>query len=236
MLLELTTYTDAVGKYRLCGYIGEGSNYVPPEDRQLVDESQFIGLTEPGYNNLTRFETAAKYMLQSDRHCVSELNGVYYLEFTRDDAIWALTTLIKTMASTVIENAFPVWKQSNLAYDSDYAKHAIAGLTGVTVDDVVNSMANLVGMSDDMAYLADLYNNVDNIDLSAQLAQIPEPYKPFIAEYYKTIIRTIVSYRLIRNVRNWSNAKEAEIAAMETINIAQDWEEIFRATCPVIFP
>jgi len=132
---------------------------------------------------------------------------------------------IKQCAADAINTAYPLYKQLNLQADSSYAQNAIAGLTGLTGDEVMQRAVTKVGLTDDPAALKALRDQVEDLDLAGIMADIPDrlalAFPPaqvqFMANlidgYFRTLVVCICGYRLIRLVRIWSNQKEAELAA-----------------------
>ena len=133
---------------------------------------------------------------------------------------------IKAAAAGAIEGAYPIHKQLNLQADSSYAQNAIAGLTGLTGDEVMQRAVSKVGLTDDPEALKAARDQVEELDLADIVADIPSrlalAFPPaqvqFMASlidgYFRTLVVCICGYRLIRLVRIWSNQKEVELAAL----------------------
>lgn len=121
---------------------------------------------------------------------------------------------VKAQASEAITTQYPEWKQLNLQSDSTYAKHTISVLLGITVDEVMQRAVSLIGLADDVDTLKNLDNSIDATVIATVTSDltIPVEYSDSINKYFTAIVKSIIAYRLVRLVRDWSNAKELEIA------------------------
>ena len=152
-----------------------------------------------------------------------------------------------TMKADILSNAKTNWKQnieyfgntrintrypemSELAMDATYAQQAIPGLTyeattPTKVEEVVTNANTMINMADT---LIDLHNELADIDNKLIDNYIPigttEAYKPAIRNYYKTIMESMIKYRLRRLVKNWIISKQSVIDGytMDDINNIND--------------
>lgn len=134
-----------------------------------------------------------------------------------DDVKADTIAVIKDRARSVILTRFSLEKQKSISDDSDYARLAISGLMSMLSDQVVGAAVSKVGLTDDVSELQVIEASIPTMDITDLTAAAPEPYVGLIDGYYRDIIESIVVYRLIRIVRNWSNAKEAEVLAKTTL-------------------
>lgn len=151
---------------------------------------------------------------------------------------------IKQAATQAIDAAYPLYKQLNLQSDNSYAQNAIAGLTGLTGDEVMQRAVSKVGLTDDPAALKATRDQVQELDLADIMADIPDrlalAFPPaqvqalanLIDGYFRTLVVCICGYRLIRLVRTWSNAKEAELATITDLTELEAFDPA--AGCPDI--
>lgn len=155
-----------------------------------------------------------------------------------------LVEKIKQAATQAIDTAYPLYKQLNLQADNSYAQNAIAGLTGLAGDEVMQRAVSKVGLTDDPAALKATRDQVQELDLADIMADIPDrlalAFPPaqvqFMANlidgYFRTLVVCICGYRLIRLVRTWSNSKEAELATITDLADLEAFDPT--AGCPDI--
>lgn len=127
---------------------------------------------------------------------------------------------VKSIASDVITAKYPEWKQINLQSDSSYAQNAISGLVGITADEVMMRAVGVIGLTDDIDALKAFEEtvNTNNVGSTVDALQINELYIDLIKEYFVSIAKSIIAYRLIRLVRTWSNNKEMEVNEADDIS------------------
>ena len=123
---------------------------------------------------------------------------------------------VKETARNVILSRWSLEKQKSMSDDSDYGKHAISGLMGISSDQVIGNAVSRIGLTDDVTELQVIEASIGTMDLAPIETGVPSEWAPLVDGYYRSIILSIVVYRLIRVVRNWSNAKEDEIMSKTT--------------------
>jgi hypothetical protein len=196
---------------------------------------------------LVEDEGARRFIKDNDLELVVYLSsGEVVLDTERAIAAKAreLVAAIKQAATQTIDAAYPLYKQLNLQADNSYAQNAIAGLTGLTGDEVMQRAVSKVGLTDDPAALKAIRDQVQELDLADIMADIPDrlalAFPPaqvqtlagLIDGYFRTLVVCICGYRLIRLVRTWSNTKEAELAAITELAGLETFDPA--AGCPAI--
>lgn len=156
-------------------------------------------------------------------YCKADSKHYYNFKFIENEIVENLETLqkrkiddVKDEAQKLILDKFPYWYQNNIMADSTYAQNAIAGLLSITSDQVMLNITSKI--QGDRSYYEAVLSDPTQIDISDLVGALPKATKATITKYYQSIIESIVAYRLIRMIRDWSNQKEIEINATTSIS------------------
>ena len=114
------------------------------------------------------------------------------------------------VASDVIYEAYPVHAQQNINNDCVYAINVIAIELGISTEVIYGNVYKFLGADLSHSTLLNMRNNINTVDLSSLLSGVTIDLDG-ITNAYRTILYSILSYKLMKFVRDWCNAKKRDI-------------------------
>jgi len=114
------------------------------------------------------------------------------------------------VASDVIYAAYPVHAQQNINNDCVYAINVIAIELGISTEVIYGNVYKFLGADLSHSTLLNMRNNINTVDLSSLLSGVTIDLDG-ITNAYRTILYSILSYKLMKFVRDWCNAKKRDI-------------------------
>ena len=134
-----------------------------------------------------------------------------------------------TVASDSIYATYPDYAQQNMQADSSWAMNVIANELNKTINQINAEMFLLIQNITTVSALIAYRNTIDSIDMSEYIGTNTD--KSGLTNAYRTVLYSIVSYQLIKAVRNWCNSKYLTINACTTVAAVQ---AIAFTDCPVL--
>jgi len=134
-----------------------------------------------------------------------------------------------TVASNLIYATYPDYVQQNMQADSNWAMNVIANELNKTINQINAEMFLLIQNISTVPALIAYRNTISSIDMSTYIGTNAD--KSGLTNAYRTVLYSIVSYQLIKAVRNWCNAKYSAINTCTTVAAVQ---AVTFTDCPVL--
>jgi len=196
-----------------------------------------IRMWDKDFNLLSLQKSLAKgyFTLNDNEKIDAASNSIVMKSAFELQSVAELQTMLLPQCSATstaaIYKAYPAYAQQNLTNDSNYSANVISAEMGKTSDAINAEMFPLVSTAVTVDDLKKVRDSISTLDLTPYVSAAPKKLQPGLLTAYRTVLRSIVVYKLIKCIRDWCNAKQAEITACTT---AKQLEAVIFTDCPDI--
>ena len=202
-----------------------------PDDEEIVDGVlQEKSISEKISEGLISIPDG--YFLDVDRFVEMTVEqkviaGLLSLEQFKQDA----ATHYSRIATNAIYAAYPIFAQQNLLSDSTYSVNVIAIEMSKSADKIYGEMYTLIGTRSTCAELLEYREQIGSVDMTDFVSAVSTKLQPGLVTAYRTVLYSIISYKLIKIVRMWCNQM---IALATSCNSLPEVQSAAFTACPDI--